>query len=50
MKEPTKMKKAGISAGQVGCTGLQREFPVLRFQEVAPAWVPFEELIVLGWE
>jgi hypothetical protein len=34
---------------QYCCAGLQLEFPVQRFQEVAAAWVVFEESIVIGW-
>jgi len=37
------------SAQSFGCAGPQLDFPVQQVQWFADAWVPFDEVIAVGW-
>ncbi len=39
-------RRSGIS----GCAGVQPSFPDQRDHEVPPVWMPFDEVIGIGWE
>jgi hypothetical protein len=35
--------------GFFSCAGLQLDFPAQQYQGVAEVWVPFDEVIAVGW-